>query len=192
MYSKLVENIETSIISFNANPNNIILGLTNMLKNAGCDFNNSKRWAPYSTPFNVAVVGQSTVNISGSGSGVTANNDVLPYSESEHFLIYAIKLMSGAGAALGSIDWQLGVSDAVTKNGRMSILNNGDTVVKNLPLTTFNPSTNSNDVEAGVFYLTVPILWRAMTSLDTTFNFSTVPATANQSLRIEYLGYKLI
>lgn len=192
MFLKLVENIETNILSFNANANNIVAGLTSILKNAGCDFNNSKRWAPYVTPFNVAVVGLPIVNISMNGSGITANGDTLPYPESEHFLVYGIRVMGGAGAALGSIDWQLGVSDAIAKNGRVSLNNNGDTVIKNLPLTVFNPSTNSNDVEAGVYYLTVPILWRAQTTMDLQFTFPTNVATANASLRWEFIGYKLI
>jgi hypothetical protein len=115
--------------------------------------------------------------------------DAQTFPEGEHFIISAIKMYDGASATLASTDFTEGVLDALTKHGKLTITNNGSVVLKDLPLTVFSPN---NQDDKGIFSLLKPIIWKGNTALSANIVFGTAPTTANQNVRIELIGMKLI
>jgi hypothetical protein len=115
--------------------------------------------------------------------------DGVTFPEGEHFIVSAIKMYDGANAALLSTDFTEGVLDALTKHGKLTITNNGSIVLKELPLTVFSPN---NQDDKGIFSLLKPIVWKGNTALTASITFPTAPTTANQNIRIELIGMKLI
>lgn len=116
----------------------------------------------------------------------------LQYPQNEHFLITAIRFLTGASATLAATDWTPGISDAALKNGTMELSVNSSLVIKDFPLTAFQPSTNNNDLTAGIVELANPIMFVAQTPLTLTVSVPTAPTAQNLNIRAELHGYKLI
>jgi hypothetical protein len=146
----------------------------------GVDYSIAKTVAVYIDPYNATVVNLPVVNIM----------NAVSYPENEHFLILGIRALQGAGAALGSIAWTAGITDAIAQNGNFNLNNSGTTEIKNMPLTAFQPGSNYPD--SGLLLLEKPIFWKAQTQITTQLTFPTVPATANLAIRFEVMGIKLI
>jgi hypothetical protein len=132
----------------------------------------------------------------------SANNANMPggsyiLPESEHAVIMGIRVLSGSNAALLSTDWQYGVSDAVSKQGYLTIQTNGQTVLTKLPLTAFNPNQLGAAIagvtsdDQGMYWLMEPLVWLGQTDMIATLNFPAAPA-ANANIRIEYHGVRFI
>jgi hypothetical protein len=146
----------------------------------GAAVSQNKTVAVYVDPYNAAVVSLPVVNIV----------NAVSYPESEHFLICGIRAFQGAGAALGSVAWTAGISDAIGQNGSFQVNNNGSIELKNVPLTAFQPGSGYPD--SGLFILEKPIFWKAQSQLTITLSFPTVPSTTNLAMRFELMGIKLI
>jgi hypothetical protein len=114
------------------------------------------------------------------------------YPESEDFIAFGIRVLSGTNAALGSTDWVPGVTDAIAKNGRLDLNNNGSVELKQIPMTAFTPSANNADVNAGTLMFMKPVALKSQTEFYIDVTFPTVVATANHNLRFELIGQKLI
>ncbi|MDX2195712.1 MAG: hypothetical protein NW207_04785 [Cytophagales bacterium] len=172
---------ETLILNL-TQPDAILNALAAYIKKQNLTYDNAKVFAKYVEGSNRVVV---------SLTNQTWFQDVT-FPQSEHFIVLALRVLSGANATLAASAWLPGVADALTINGSISLTNNGVVFLKNLPLTVFPLSTNNADIEAGFFILEKPILWQAQTSLSILATWATAPSTANQNLRFELWGYKLI
>jgi hypothetical protein len=122
-------------------------------------------------------------------NGSTNMKQFIP-SEGEHMLITAIRCLDGAAATFPTTDWQDGVGDATTKNGKFSISVNRTVRLADTPLTVFGEV--STDPDNGYLILDEPILWPGQQELIINVAWDTVPATANQNLRFELSGIGLI
>lgn len=177
MAYKLFEDIWVTI----NNPQALRDKFVDALKPAyGVDYTIQKTVAKYVDPYNAAVVGLTTVNVINSTG----------YPEGEHFLIMAMRGLSGANATLAASAWVAGISDALTINGNFNVINSGSVELKNVPFTVFQPGSNYPD--SGLFLLEKPIFWKAQTSLQMVASFPTAPSTTNQNIRVELMGIKLI
>jgi hypothetical protein len=163
------------------NPRLLVNQFMNYMDELNIPYNNAKTLATFVWPSQAAVVGL---------SNVTFFNTSFP--DSEHFMIVGIRALTGANATLAATAWTPGISDALTQNGSISIINNGTQELKDFPLTKFVLSTNNNDAEAGSIVLDKEIFWLGQTTLALNANFPTAPTTVNQNLRFELEGIKLI
>jgi len=168
----------------NNDPQLWIRVMTNIMTIEGLTYSNPKTLAKFTQKQQMLVTGLNSVSLSGANG--------LNYPDSEHFLIFGIQAFDGAAAAIGSTNWQPGISDAIAKNGQMTVTNNGTKVLKDYEIRNFLPSTGNADVSESYIVLDKPILLRAQTTLDITLNFSTVVATANYNIDMDLFGYKFI
>lgn len=83
--------------------------------------------------------------------------------ESEHQLITQIRIWEGTNAVIADTDWVAGVTNPICQNSKISILNNGITVLDNVPLSEFLPDLTTRDV--GLYDLAEPIAWVGQTNL---------------------------
>ncbi len=151
------------------------------LKMFNLDYSNSKTLATTIFSYNAVAVGQSLVQL-------TPQPNQTP--DSEHFMIQAIQMYDGANATLIETDWALGISDALGKQGFLTITNAGSIELKNFPLRKLIPA--SGDSGSGMFLLPKPIMWKGQTDLQMTVSFATVPTTALYNIAIDIIGLKLI
>lgn len=176
MAYKIFENI-LAVVN---NPHMIRDRFVDALSYYQADYAVSKTVAFYIDPYNGVAVGNTTLNIINQVS----------YPESEHFLICGIRGLSGAAASLAQSAWVAGISDALTINGSFNLINSGTTEIKNMPMTAFQPGTNYPD--SGLLLLEKPVFWKAQTQLSIQIAWPTAPTTANQNIRFELMGIKLI
>ncbi len=132
-----------------------------------------------------------------------ANNSNMPQGsfslpESEHAVVLGFRFLEGTNATVAATDWKFGVSDAIAKNGTLTVQSNGTTYLTKMPLTEFNPNTLGATVagvtsdDQGMFWLMEPIIWLGQTDLSCNVNFVSAPATANYNLRLEVVGIRFI
>ena len=118
--------------------------------------------------------------------------------ESEHALITGIRIYTGANANPIATDWQPGANDAAVKNGKMSILINGQKVLTELPLTQFGQvqlsatAQGETDQDRGAFYFYEPLVLLGQTGINVQVQFPAAPAVANTNLRVELIGVRFI
>lgn len=152
-----------------------------------------KRVADFQIFHNLSVVGQTTVtffsgNYSQAQTNFPGNSFIAP--ESEHMIISRLRMYQGASANPEESNWLAGVSDALAKNGRLSISSNGVLQMAPLPLTAFNPTLTTDEI--GVFDLMEPIVILGQTDAQAQVFFTDAPATANLNLRLVYEGIRFI
>lgn len=111
-------------------------------------------------------------------------------NQSEHVILTSLRVCDGAAAVLNATDWNIGVADAATKNGLISIQVNGVVYMNRVPLTEFNPDLT--DESQGRFDLPEPILWPAQTEIKVSLEWATAPAVANSNIRVELEGIGLL
>jgi hypothetical protein len=111
--------------------------------------------------------------------------------EGEHFLVERIRLYQGAGATLNAIDWVPGITLAELLNGFISVIENGVTVLNQIPITQFNQTT-TNELYAGYLILEEPIIWGGQETMVVNANWPIVLATANQAMQVEACGMGLL
>lgn len=163
------------------NPNAWLLQVENWLKFYNLKYDQSKTLASSVFSYNAVAVGQTIVNIIPAG---TSNPDT------EHFMINAIRMFDGASAALGSTNWALGISDALGKQGLLTITNSGTIELFQFPLRELIPA--AGDSGSGVFLLPKPIMWKGQTALGAQISFPVAPITANYNVALDIIGLKLI
>jgi hypothetical protein len=163
------------------NPNGWLVGIENWLKMNNLKYDISKTLATTVFSYSAVAVGQSTVNIIPAG---TSNPDA------EHFMIQGISMFDGANATLNQTNWSLGISDALGKQGLLTITNAGTVELFQFPLRELIPATG--DSGSGKYLLPKPIMWKGQTALSATITYATVPATANYNVGLDLLGLKLI
>jgi hypothetical protein len=159
-----------------------LITISNWLSLNGLSYNTSKTLAMYVFAYNAVAVGATTINF------IPAAAQTNPVDE--HMMITEVDMYDGASATLAATNWALGVSDALGKQGLLSITAQGTLVLKELPLTQFIPA--ANDADSGKFQLLKPIMWKGQTPLTAFANYLVAPATANYNLRLELVGLKLI
>jgi hypothetical protein len=161
----------------------------------GIKINQDKTLAPFTAFVNSVAVAQTAIQMNfpdgtfGATSGGVAGST---YPDSEHFLIVGIKVYQGVAASLNQTPWLQGITDPLLLAGRMTINNNGTQVGKDTPLTRFPNSATNADLDGGYIQLDTPIFWVGQTSLFVGLIFPTATAVANQNIRVELIGLKLI
>lgn len=114
--------------------------------------------------------------------------------QSEHALIYAIKLWQGdnGGVTIFDSNWTAGSSDSVLQNCQFSITNNSEVELKNYPVTDFQNDLTTKD--QGTIFLDEPIIWLGQTELILRLNTATSGTTfsADTPVRFELVGIGLI
>jgi hypothetical protein len=126
---------------------------------------------------------------------------------SEHAIITGIRFCQGNNAALTSTQWSYGVYSAAFLNGEVTVTSNGETVLTQLPMSSFMSNQNQNitaavapgapsiagvnNDDAGMFYLIEPIVLLGQTDIKTTVTLKS-NASANDNLRIELHGIRFI
>lgn len=86
--------------------------------------------------------------------------------EGEHSIITAIKLLDADNTTettVGSIPWVPGANNAQLQNARLTVVSNGITYVKNLPVNSMIGV--AEQAESGTLALPVPVPWIAQTEL---------------------------
>lgn len=83
--------------------------------------------------------------------------------ESEHQLITQIRIWEATNAVIADSVWTAGVTSGICQNSKISIINNGITVLDNVPLTEFLPDLTTRDI--GLYDLAEPIAWVGQTNL---------------------------
>lgn len=152
-----------------------------------------KRVADFQIFHNLSVVGQTVVtffsgNYNAQQTNWPGSNFVAP--ESEHMVLQRIKCYQGIAANPEESPWLAGVSDALAKNGRLTISCNGVAQLVDLPLTAFNPTVTDDSI--GCFDLQEPIVILGQTDAKAQVTFTDAPATANLNLRLVYEGIRFI
>lgn len=105
--------------------------------------------------------------------------------QAEHTIITAVKIYDGNNATIQSTDWNVGCTLPATKNATMTIVANGVTYVRNMPLLQANDEVT--DESRGTIYLAEPVIWPAQTDLQISVLFPTAPA-ASDNIRLEVVG----
>lgn len=114
------------------------------------------------------------------------------YPESEHFLIAAFRILTGANASTDATVWLPGISDAALMAGTFNAVNNGTIEMKDVPFDNFPLSTNVADQDTGWLPNLKGILWKAQTNFQINAIWPTATATANLNMNIQAHGMKLI
>ena len=148
----------------------------------------------------LAVVGLTSANFFTGAYSTTRSNFpgsfVLP--QGEHAIITGLRVAYGANATVAATDWQPGVSDALTKQGLMTISINGQVVTTQLPLTVFDNNAlaatvqGSTDATRGYFFFYEPLVLLGQQQISCNITWGTAPATANSNLRVELHGVRFI
>jgi len=136
-----------------------------------------------------AVVGLAQINFFDNIAGV-ANYTQVVAGESEHRIIYGIRIMEGANASVPATNWTEGLATADVKNAELDIRVNGVIQLRALPLTVFTEA--DEDSQAGFYMFKVPIVWGGQERLEATVRFAVAPATANQNLQVQLYCVALI
>lgn len=167
-------------------PRAYVLNVKNWLEIWDLSYVTSKTLAVNVFAYNAVAVGNTTVNFMAAPTILSPQQN----AADEHMMITEIDFYDGAAATLNATPWALGITDALGKQGYLSVSNSGTIELKNLPLTQFIPATNDSD--SGKFQLNKPIMWVAQTDLIAQITYPTAPATANYNVRMEIVGLKLI
>lgn len=126
---------------------------------------------------------------------------------SEHAIITGIRFCQGNNATLINTQWSYGVYTSAFLNGEVTVTSNGETVLTQLPMTSFMSNQNQNitsaatpgapsiagvtNDDAGIFYLMEPLVLLGQTDIKTTVTLK-ANANANDNLRIELHGIRFI
>jgi hypothetical protein len=128
------------------------------------------------------------------GSSPTANGSNVPSSglaENEALIVTEIRYYTGANATLNSTDWELGISDALTKNGSFNLVVNGVVKLRSVPFAYFEDyAANGND-NAGRLTLSQPVVIPPQQTIEINATWPTASATANLNGRFELYGVGL-
>lgn len=152
-----------------------------------------KRVADFQIFHNLSVVGKTTVNFFAGNYSTDQTNfpgSTFTLPESEHMIIMSLKMYQGAAANPEESNWVPGVSDALAKNGRLTLTTNGVVQLIDLPLTAFQSVTT--DDSTGKFDLMENIVILGQTNAQATVSFTDAPTTANLNLRLVYEGIRFI
>lgn len=166
----------------------------NYLKEANLTFDNSKTIASVEYYHQAVVVGNSNINFFTGNFNANDTNLVGSFvrPQSEHAVIYGIRVHSGASATLEQTAWVPGYGIAALRavNGKTTITNNSEVELKNFPSTAWlNTLTTKDD---GLFLLDEPIIWAGQTELKYTLDLITAEVLANYNVRISLVGIGLI
>ena len=164
------------------------------LEQANLNIDNSKTIASQSL-YHQLNVSANTVNEFFTGTFVAADTNV-PGSnfvrpQSEHFVIYAIRILTGSSDADTDVLYTPGNpgGDVGLSNSVLTITNNNVTELKNYPLTEALSDLTTRD--QGLILLDEPIIWGGQTELKATMQLK-AGAYAALAVRVELLGIGLI
>ena len=132
----------------------------------------------------LAVVGEKEITFD-----VFANGSP-QFPQGEHFMISRLRLYTGASATLNKTVWTAGTVDPDLLNSTIDIVMNGTRVFKDVPLASFTQSEEQND--SGYLNFLNPIFWFAQTDISVTIKSPVPIAAANENVRFEFSGPKLI
>lgn len=115
--------------------------------------------------------------------------------QSEHLCVYGIRAYTGS--QLGTVtnqSWHRGLDfslDSIPYNATISIINNSERELKNLPMTEFDADLTTKD--QGTVFLDQPILWEGQTELQLVLDAANGTAFASgQFMRFDLVGLGLI
>ena len=124
--------------------------------------------------------------------------------QSEHAIITGLRLLDASTAGnVETSQWNYGVRTSAFLNGELTVTSNGETIITQLPLTSFQSNVSANaaagtasaqgetDNDAGFFYLMEPLVLLGQTDIKTNLLLKTA-ATANDCLRVELHGIRFI
>lgn len=118
-------------------------------------------------------------------TNVPGNNFIRP--QSEHQLIFGMRVRSAVTVAPAENDWQEGCVDAWGKNCVFSITSNGVIMVKDYPLA--EALENLTTTDNGLIMFRVPFIWGGQEELKITLrNKDGVNGTANTNYHLELIG----
>ena len=182
-------------------PGKIEEAFLNYLKKSGASINQSKTIASQILYHQKIIEGLNSVSFfTGTSTDQDTNiNGGFVRPESEHFLIYAIRVSLAergvipntadtvySPGVLGSV-----VTDAfIVEKANLSITVNSLRVLKNLPLTEFDGEETDDTI--GMFLLDEPILWQGQTELKALIQSNDNIAFSATNLRLEFFGIGLI
>jgi len=110
--------------------------------------------------------------------------------ETEHLLITRIKYLEGVAAVVNESVWEpgTGLIEDATKNGQISISNNGVQVLRRYPLNSSNGNITTKD--DGVIELEEPIPWIGQTELIIDIDLPNAPGVnTNGQIQLAGIGY---
>lgn len=174
------------------NPGSLEKHFINFLQKAGLEISNSKTIASQ-TLYNQVNTG-ANLNSSFFTDGqpdLTNSNIVGSFvrPQSEHFVVYAIRIFFGSSDVLAETDWEPGLNNVIGKNATMTITNNSEVELKNYPLNEALDNLTTKD--QGLIILDQPIIWAGQTSLSVNFQFRTAGG-ADDNYRVQLIGLGLI
>jgi len=111
--------------------------------------------------------------------------------QSEHSIVWGIRLWQGQNAPVENTEWLAGITDSQIQNAKMTIIVNNATKLKNWSLADAIREIITKDV--GYFELPEPIIWPGQT--DMTITVSSVSGAFNVpdiNLRVQLVGIGLI
>lgn len=117
-------------------------------------------------------------------------NNTFTFPEDEPKIIYGIWVEVGANPNIEQTDWALGANDANIKNAVASLVINGTTVVKNIPLA--DALAGMTDRDLGFIPFTTPVLVKGQESLKVVVAFKNPYATVSQNMRISLESIGLV
>lgn len=122
----------------------------------------------------------------GSINATRTNMESFNRAQSEHFIITHMKMLEGVNADLDETAWLRGLADADNQNADWTFDNNGVIEQQSIPNTVFTQA--AENPFAGIFELSIPIVWRGQTRIKLNVNYRNAPSTANTNLRVELWG----
>lgn len=143
--------------------------------------------------FHAKVIGATTSStfFTGSTDSAVTNLDSFKRSQSEHMVIYAIRVLEGNDATLAATDWVVaGTGADWVKNGTITLSSNGVKLLDKLPLIGALTSEAAGD-EYGCLKLNIPLFWGAQSSIKVDFETS-VAGAASDNLQISLIGLALV
>jgi hypothetical protein len=166
------------------------------LQDAKCNIDQSKTIATQVLYHQVELNGQSAVDFF-TGNLDTANTNIVGSfvrPQSEHFVIYAIRIYQGSGSPsiyLPGYDQFDPVINPAYSNSYFSLQVNSVRVLKNVPVTEFDTENTNN--YRGYFLLNEPIIWEGQTEAKLTLQAPQGTLfPADLAIRFEFVGIGLI
>jgi len=162
------------------------------LQKAGLEISNSKTISSQAL-YHQVNVGGSLVNTFFTGTLTTGETNIegsFVRPQSEHFVIYGIRIFEGIDSSVIDTNWVAGITTAEIENGNFTITNNSEVELKNYPMTEALAGLTTKD--QGLILLDQPIIWAGQTSLSLVFSMFSTPGSADANVRIQLLGMGLI
>ena len=181
--------IPADIIGRLKNPGQIEKWFINYLLKAKLTIDNSKTLARVTYYDKKLVTGQTQVTFFDGQSTFPNNSNVqnAVKPQTEHALIWGVRIFTGANAVIEQTDWTVGLGAlADLKNARLTVRSNKVTMLSDIPLNEALPGLTNRD--ASFIPFEEPIIWAGQQTLDFNIDIPVAVGVASTNVMVSLVG----